>query len=223
MWRALTEMAKGCLHRLPSYLYQEFLLLWVLWLSGHLGNNQVKGSLGQRSISNFPPHPMLLPSFLWKQMGDLEVMGDIHLAWKPVAYSSYVSMETDVGRATHRVLNKFTSLYSCSEKKTKIQSYSRHFLKTSGLFIKLVQIPSHSIHFEIKRHQNIQAEVSAKDLGPGCSVGCTQAAWCPKGFDAEGHIADDGSSQLAPDRGTGLCHSLSSMWSWMAGWVPSEM
>lgn len=169
------------------------------------------------------PIPCLYPPFcgskwgIWKSWTTYTWLGN---RWLIPAMSLWKQM---LEEATHRVLNKFTSLYSCSEKKKKIQSYSRHFLKTSGLFIKLVQIPSHSIHFEIKRCQNVQAEVSAKDLGPGCSVGCSQAAWCPKGFDAKGHIADDGSSQLAPDSGAGLCHSLSSRRSWMASWVPSEM
>lgn len=50
-----------------SSLHREFPALWVLWFSGHLGSNQIKGSLEQRGISNFPPRSMLLPSFLQKQ------------------------------------------------------------------------------------------------------------------------------------------------------------
>ena len=50
----------------------------------------------------------------------------LHLALKLVSYSSYVSMETDIGRGKYiRVLNNFNSsafLYSCAEKKKKIQS-----------------------------------------------------------------------------------------------------
>lgn len=57
-----------------SSLHREFPALWVLSFSGHLGSNQVKGSLEQRGISNFPPCSMPLPSLLRKQTRAFKVI-----------------------------------------------------------------------------------------------------------------------------------------------------
>ena len=78
----------------------------------------------------------------------------LHLALKLVSYSSYVSMETDIGRGKYiRVLNNFNSsafLYSCAEKKEN-PILKQTLLETSGIFIKLVQAPSPTVHFEIRK------------------------------------------------------------------------
>ena len=68
----------------------------ALRLSGRSGSHHVEGDLGPRSIPNFPPHPVLLPSFFVEVNGGFGSHG-LHLAlncWLiPV-----VSMETDIGR-----------------------------------------------------------------------------------------------------------------------------
>lgn len=61
-----------------------------------------------RVLSNFPPHPILLPSFFVKANEGFQSHA-LHLALKLVAYCSCVSMETDIGRSKYIVLNNFNS------------------------------------------------------------------------------------------------------------------
>lgn len=93
-------------------LHQESPVLWVLWLSGYLVSDQVKGSLGEGKILNFPLYSILSPTFLWKQMGGWggsEIMDYIWLwNWWLIPL---VSMETDIGRGKYIVLNKFNSYF----------------------------------------------------------------------------------------------------------------
>lgn len=81
----------------------------------------------------------------------------LHLALKLVSYSSYVSMETDIGRGKYiRVLNNFNSyllppsIVALKKKKKKNPILKQTLSETSGIFIKLVQAPSHTVHFEIR-------------------------------------------------------------------------
>lgn len=99
-------------------------------------------------------------------------------------------------RQIHGVLNNFNSYLlppSTVALQKKIQSQSTYFLETSGILIKLVQVPSHTPHFEIKRYQNGQGEGSAKDQSPLCSVDGSQVPWWSRAlmqrvtFQAMGH------------------------------------
>lgn len=82
----------------------------------------------------------------------------LHSALKLVSCSSYVSMETDIGRGKHiRVLNNFnsylllSSIVALKKKKKENPILKQTLSETSGIFIKLVQAPSPTVHFEIRK------------------------------------------------------------------------
>lgn len=117
---------------------------------------------------------MLWRCFLLEADGGFGSHG-LHLALKLVSYSSYVSMETDIGRGKYiRVLNNFNSYLLPPSIVVLKKKKSNPKADTSGIFIKLVQAPSHTVHFEIRNMR--MARVRGVQGAP-CSVGCPWTSW----------------------------------------------